>query len=124
MRPPTEAGSCVSHLGRCHVDGLFEDFQSIALANQKRRIVAAKLLAITEFGFPFPGVENHAAFQARDGTSHAIIVKAQIDHHSLQIASDGVPATENTGRSYTHTVFAKKRCHCSDVLAVVGLRKL
>ena len=94
MRPPTEAATCASHLGHCHIDCLFEDFHSIAFANQKRRIVASKLLAITEFGLPFSSVENHAAFQARDSTSHPIIVKPQLDHHSLQFACNGIPATE------------------------------
>jgi hypothetical protein len=59
-----EAATCASHLGSCNVDCLFEDFHSIAFANQKRRIVAAKLLAITELGLPFSGIENHATFQA------------------------------------------------------------
>jgi hypothetical protein len=39
--PPTEAASRASHLWRCHVDCLFENFHSIAFANQKRRIITA-----------------------------------------------------------------------------------
>ena len=97
----------ISSLRHCHVDRLFEDFHSSPFTDQKRRIVASKLLAIAKFGLPLSGVKNPATFQARDSTPHAVIVKPEIDHHSLQFASNGIPATENTGRCCSDSVFAK-----------------
>jgi len=59
-----------------NVDGFFKNFRLIAFANQKRRIIAVKLLP-AEFGLPFAGIEYHVAFQARD---RALIVKLQLNH--------------------------------------------
>ena len=49
-------------------------------------------------------------------------MKPEIDYNSLQFSSNGIPTMENTGRRDTHSVFAKKRGHGSDLHAERAMR--